>query len=75
MPVISKIKLRILKELEKEPLHGYALSKKLKVSVSSIYAHLYELEKNGFIASSESDRRKVYRLTEKGKALLELVTK
>jgi DNA-binding PadR family transcriptional regulator len=75
MSVISQIKLRILKELEKEPLHGYALSKKLKVSVSSIYAHLYELEKDGFIASSKSDRRKIYRLTEKGKTLLELIAK
>ncbi len=74
MPIISKIKLKILKELEKEPLHGYALSKKLKVTVSSIYAHLNELETEGFITSSKMERRKVYHLTEKGRALLKLVS-
>ena len=74
MPVISKIKLKILRELEKEPLHGYALSKRLKVTVSSIYTHLNELEKEGFITASESDRRKVYYLTDRGKTLLELLS-
>ena len=73
MTIVSKIKLKILKELAKNPAHGYALAKKLNITISSIYAHLSELEKAGLIACKISKRRKIYRLTKKGKKLLELV--
>jgi|GEM_PF-1008476 DNA-binding PadR family transcriptional regulator len=73
MSIIGKTKLAILKELSKEPLHGYILSKRLKITVSSVYAHLDELEKEGLIASSRLERRKIYFLTEKGKDLLKIL--
>lgn len=73
MPIVSKTKLTILKELSKQPLHGYALAKKLGVTISSIYTHLTELENDGFISHTTTDRRKVYSLTDKGKELLQLL--
>jgi len=73
MSIISKTKLAILQELSKQPLHGYALAKKLNITISSIYAHLSELEQYGFVTSKISERRKVYHLTEKGKVLLNLL--
>jgi len=75
MSIISKTKLAILKELSKQPLHGYALAKKLNITISSIYAHLSELESQGFITHIVSNRRKIYSLTDKGKALLQLLSK
>jgi len=75
MSIVSKTKLAILKELSKQPLHGYALSKKLNVTISSIYAHLSELEEYGFVTHQTSDRRKLYSLTTRGKKLLQLLTK
>jgi len=75
MSIISKTKLAILKELSKQPLHGYALAKKLNITISSIYAHLSELENEGFVKHTTSERRKIYSLTDKGKALLHLLSK
>lgn len=40
MLIIGSTKLKILKELSKNPLHGYTLSKKLGITISSIYEHL-----------------------------------
>jgi DNA-binding PadR family transcriptional regulator len=73
MSIISKTKLSILQELSKEPLHGYALAKKLNITISSIYAHLSELEESGFVSHKFSQRRKIFFITEKGKKLLELL--
>jgi len=75
MSIISKTKLAILEELSKQPLHGYALAKKLNITISSIYVHLFELEQYGFVTHTISERRKVYSLTEKGKMLLNLLLK
>jgi DNA-binding PadR family transcriptional regulator len=75
MSIISKTKLAILEELSKQPLHGYILAKKLNVTISSIYAHLSELERYGFVTHTISERRKVYHLTEKGRMLLSLLLK
>jgi len=72
MSIISKTKLAILQELSKQPLHGYALAKKLNITISSIYAHLSELEEHGFITHTIFERRKIYSLTKKGKILLDL---
>lgn len=71
MAIISKTKLKILKELAKNPAHGYVLAKKLNITISSIYAHLSELEKAGLITCEVSKRRKIYHLARKGKRLLE----
>jgi len=73
MSIISKTKLAILKELSKQPLHGYALAKKLNITISSIYAHLSELEQCGFVTYTTVERRKIYQLTDKGKTLLKLI--
>ncbi len=73
MAIISPAKMRILKELAKEPLHGYALSKRLGVTISSIYEHLSELEKEGLVAYRVDGRKKVYNLTEKGQGLLKIL--
>ncbi len=74
MALISETKLAILKELEKQPLHGYVLAKKLNITISSIYSHLNELESYNFVESFYVNRKRVYRLTDKGKLLLKLLT-
>lgn len=74
MALISKTKLAILKELEKQPLHGYVLAKKLNITISSIYSHLNELKSYNFVESFYVNRKRVYRLTDKGKLLLKLLT-
>ncbi len=74
MSIVSKTKLRIMKELSKQPLHGYALAKKLNITISSIYTHLSELENQGFVVYVIRDRRKVYSLTDKGENFLELLS-
>ena len=75
MSIISKPKLTILQELSKQSLHGYALAKKLNITISSVYAHLSELQEYGLVTHTISERRKIYSLTPKGKKLLELLSK
>jgi DNA-binding PadR family transcriptional regulator len=70
MGVLGETKRRILQELGREPAHGYALADRLKISLSAMYPHLKELRENGFLRAEHIGRRKVYRLTEKGKLLL-----
>jgi PadR family transcriptional regulator, regulatory protein PadR len=75
----GSLDLLILKTLELEPLHGWAVSKRirvlskggLEVNQGSLYPALYRLRDRGLIASelgeSEEGRPvKIYRLTEKG---------
>ncbi|HEC86458.1 MAG TPA: ArsR family transcriptional regulator [Euryarchaeota archaeon] len=71
MSIVSSAKLKILKGLDNHPMHGYEISKKLNMPISSVYEHLKELREGGLISYEESDRKKVYHLTEKGKMLLE----
>ena len=73
MAIIGSTKMKILKELEKNPIHGYALSKKLGITISSVYEHLSELEGEGLVKCVIDGRRKVYSLTEKGRKLLEIL--
>lgn len=54
-------------------MHGYALSRELGLSLSSVYEHLSDLERERLVSAEPSGRRKVWRLTEKGRALLELL--
>jgi PadR family transcriptional regulator, regulatory protein PadR len=74
----------ILKILALEPMHGFALSQRLKqvsyevlqVSEGSLYPALHKLEHEGWIASewkpSENNRRaKFYSLTRPGRKELE----
>jgi predicted transcriptional regulator len=46
------------------------LSRKLNLPLSSIYEHIKELRDAKLIDIEEKERRKVYRLTEKGEMLL-----
>jgi PadR family transcriptional regulator, regulatory protein PadR len=75
--------LLILKIVEREPLHGWAISQHiharskdvLQVTQGSLYPALHRLEQKGWIASSwgasENNRRaKYYRLTAAGRHAL-----
>jgi len=70
MKIIGKRKLRILEEIEKNPSHGYELANRLGVSLSSIYEHLKDLREYKLVEVEEQEKRKVYRITEKGRYLL-----
>jgi PadR family transcriptional regulator PadR len=80
----GSLDLLILKTLALEPLHGWAVSKRiqllsrgvLEVNQGSLYPALYRLRDRGLLESDwgESDegrRVKVYRLTKKGRTKLE----
>ena len=80
----GSLDLLILKTLALEPLHGWAVSKRiqllsrgvLEVNQGSLYPALYRLRDRGLIDSSwgespEGRRVKVYELTRKGRAALE----
>jgi transcriptional regulator len=77
----------ILKSLQREPSHGYAIAgfiqqrsdSVLRVEEGALYPALHRLEVKGFLASewgvSESNRRaKYYRLTLCGRKQLEMET-
>ena len=82
--VQGTLDLLILKILALEPLHGWAISQRLKqvsgdvlqVSDGSLYPALHKLEQEGWITAewkpSENNRRaKFYRLTRPGRKQLE----
>jgi transcriptional regulator len=79
--------MMILKALALEPLHGYAIARRiaqvsgdvLRIEEGSLYPALYRLEERGFITSqwgsSENNRRaKYYRLTKPGRRELQAAT-
>lgn len=70
MAVVSRTKRRILEAIEAKPEHGYAISRRLKLPLTGIYAHLAELTREGFVVGEREGRRTVYRLSEKGRLLL-----
>ncbi len=51
-------------------MHGYAISKELGVSISSVYDHLKELERSGFVTAEDKGSKISYRITENGRLLL-----
>ncbi len=69
----------ILYVLAEEPLHGYAMMKKIKKlfgnsyspSPGVLYPTLQFLEEMGLIRSFTKGRRKIYEITESGRKLLE----
>jgi transcriptional regulator len=80
----GSLDLLILRTLDLEPLHGWAISKRiqllsrgvLEVNQGSLYPALYRLRDRGLVesqyAESETGRRvKVYTLTRKGRLALE----
>ena len=81
--VQGTLDLLILKMLALEPMHGFAISQRLKqmsgdvlqVSDGSLYPALHKLEQQGWIgaewATSENNRRaKYYKLTAAGRKAL-----
>jgi transcriptional regulator len=74
----------LLKALQLEPLHGYAIARRvqqlseeaLRVEEGSLYPALHRMEERGLVESdwgvSENNRRaKFYRLTREGRRRLE----
>ena len=79
----GSLDMLILRTLDLEPLHGWAISKRiqalsrgvLEVNQGSLYPALYRMRDRGLIESefgeSEEGRRvKIYALTRKGRAAL-----
>jgi DNA-binding PadR family transcriptional regulator len=74
----GEVRLALLSLLEEGPKHGYQLMKDLearsgglyRASAGAIYPTLQQLEDEGLITSEQADGRRVYRLTDAGRAEL-----
>ena len=74
----GRLRLYLLKLLDESPRHGYEVIRLLQdrfmgvyaPSPGTIYPRLARLEQEGLVTHDESDGRKVYRITEKGRAEL-----
>ncbi len=72
------MKFVVLELLQERPMHGYEMMKALEEksggfytpSPGSIYPTLQMLEEGGYVTSKEIDGKKVYTITESGRALL-----
>jgi DNA-binding PadR family transcriptional regulator len=75
------LKLLILKELEKSDATGYDLIQRIstrtckKPSTGSVYPLLKELANSGFLNVRVEGNKKIYSLSQKGKAVLEETSK
>lgn len=73
------LKYIILGLLADEPMHGYEVMRRLEEesaglyspSPGSVYPTLQMLEDEGYVVSEAADGKKVYRITEAGRAFLE----
>ncbi|HEY1350641.1 MAG TPA: PadR family transcriptional regulator [Ktedonobacteraceae bacterium] len=73
------VKYALLELLRERPMYGYEMIKALEEksggfytpSPGSIYPTLQMLEERGFVTSEEVEGKKVYRITDTGRALLE----
>jgi DNA-binding PadR family transcriptional regulator len=69
----------ILAELRKGPMSGYDvisfIHKKFHFLISSgtVYSLLYSLERNGLIEGTWDERKRVYKLTDKGAKTIEAI--
>jgi len=68
----SKSKITILKIIRREPCYVRELSKKMNMFPSAVLKHLGFLENNDLIISETVGRKKYYKITNKGKDLLDL---
>ncbi len=73
VPILGETKKQIIEELRQGSSHGYELAKKLDVSVTGIYQHLKDLSGEGLIEHRQEGRRKVYRLTRRGRDLIRVL--
>lgn len=73
------IKFALLNLLTERPMHGYEMMKALETqsggmytpSAGTIYPTLQMLEDRGFVTSTETDGKKVYQITDAGRAELD----
>jgi DNA-binding PadR family transcriptional regulator len=73
------LKFVILRLVSERPMHGYEVMKALKEesggyyqpSPGSVYPTLQMLEDEGYLSSEERDGKKVYTITDEGRAYLE----
>jgi len=73
------LKFAILRLISEKPMHGYEVMQCLeeesgggyKPSPGSVYPTLQMLEDEGLLSSNEEDGKKVYQITEEGRAYLE----
>jgi DNA-binding PadR family transcriptional regulator len=73
------LKYVILKLLSKKPMHGYEVMRALEeescgcysASAGSVYPTLQMLEDQGYVVCEEKEGKKVYSITEEGRAFLE----
>jgi DNA-binding PadR family transcriptional regulator len=69
----------ILAELKNGPMSGYDVISfihnkfNLLVSSGTIYSLLYSLERNGMIEGTWNERKRVYKLSEKGREMIEAI--
>jgi len=79
MSLLSATKESILRELDGEPKHGYAIATATGVSKGGIYSHLNDFEEAGMVTVKEEEKDgrgvKTYRLTEAGELLVEALKK
>ena len=79
MSLLGSTKESILRELEGEPKHGYAIAEAVDISKGGVYSHLQDLEEDGMVTVDEveEDGRgvKTYRLTEAGELLVKALKK
>jgi len=78
--IIKKsIDIIILAELRNGPISGYDVISfihnkfHLLVSSATVYSLLYSLERNGLIEGTWNERKRVYKLTEKGEKTIETI--
>lgn len=68
----------VLAVLADQPMHGYELIRELEVrsggawhpSPGSVYPHLQLFQDSGFVTSEERDGKRIYSITDAGRALL-----
>jgi DNA-binding PadR family transcriptional regulator len=76
----GEVRLAILSLVRDEPRHGYELIKELRArsggayraSAGAIYPALQQLEDEGLLGADTRDGRRIYRVTERGQAALDL---
>jgi DNA-binding PadR family transcriptional regulator len=75
------LKMIVLKIISEKPIHGYDIIQEIEAktrghwvpSPGSVYPVLEFLESRGYISMEESDRKKVYTITDEGRKTLDRV--
>lgn len=75
------LKMIVLKIISEKPIHGYDIIHEIEEktrghwvpSPGSVYPALEYLQSKGYISMEESDRKKVYSITESGKKTLDYI--